>query len=179
MSTPEEKKEKKALYNKNHREKQRQLKLLKEKNEEQEEKKEIQAEEKKEIVEEKNYEQEILEEVQETSDKVIMSREDYEFLIEQATKQNKTEPIEQTIIKTEVKKEDTFFFRLQNSIKNQMISSIASMGSVLALSLAIRGSQSLMNSMNKSSVKSLTSTKLSESVPKSDETYCPRVVNFA
>ena len=60
-----------------------------------------------------------------------------------------------------------------------MISSIASMGSVLALSLAIRGSQSLMNSMNKSSVKSLTSTKLSESVPKSDETYCPRVVNFA
>ena len=171
MSTPEEKKEKKALYNKNHREKQKQLKLLKEKKEE-EEKKEIQEEE-------KILEQEILEEVQETTDEVIMSREDYEFLIEQATKQNKTEPIEPTIIKTEVKKEDTFFFRLQNSIKNQMISSIASMGSVLALSLAIRGSQSLMNSMNKSSVKSLTSTKLSESVPKSDETYCPRVVNFA
>lgn len=177
MSTPEEKREKKAQYNKNHREKK---KLQAQKNNE-ESKEEIQKEEIKEIEEieeivEKKEEIEEEVEEQEVEQKVTLSREDYEWLIEQVQKQTVEKPVE-IAPKVEPVKSESFFFRLQNSIKNQMISSIASMGSVLALSLVIRGSQSLIQSMNKSSDKSLTSTISNNQQQQSSDMFMPRIVN--
>lgn len=186
MSTPEEKREKKALYNKNHREKLKQKKLLENLEIKEEKKEEIQEiQEIQENIPEEKKDETIPETIDEnneleSNDIVVLSRDEYEFLIEQiARKKVRSEPEPEPEKINATPKEDTFFFRLQNSIKNQMISSMASMGSVLALSLAIRGTQSLMNSMNKSSIKSLTSTTSNATESNVEETLCPRVVNFA
>ena len=182
MSTPEEKREKKALYNKNHREK----KKLKEQNSVEEKKEETLKEEKKEIEVIEEVIEEVKEEVVEKKEeivedisKVTLSREDYEWLIEQVQKQTLTAKEEPKKIENvpETVKSESFFFRLQTSIKNQMISSIASMGSVLALSLAIRGSQSLIQSMSNSSAKFHTSTKSNNQQQASGDIFTPRIVS--
>lgn len=178
MSTPEEKREKKALYNKNHREK----KKLREQNSVEEKKEETLKEEKKEIEVIEEVKEEIVEkkeEIVEDISKVTLSREDYEWLIEQVQKQTLTAKEEPKKIENvpETVKSESFFFRLQTSIKNQMISSIASMGSVLALSLAIRGSQSLIQSMSNSSAKFHTSTKSNNQQQASGDIFTPRIVS--
>lgn len=154
--TEEEKKnlrEKRKQYNLKYRQK------MREKEEEKEEQKEEKEKEKEEQEEDETEEKEEIQEQeeQEEEDTVYINRKAYEYLCEKARKGiaiESTHPQKKEIITNkklplkEEKKEDSFFFQMMNQMKRHAVSSLASAGSVLALSLAIRGSQYCWNSMN-------------------------------